>query len=105
LIQTRNWAIGIFGVVALVVGVLLASGAVSSAQEGSATPTEPAASTPTEAPAESPTDAADATPVPSDDSSGSGDSEDGSGESEDGDGRDCPEKEGDSTEGTRATDA
>ena len=101
MIQTRNWAIGVFGVVALALGVLLASGAVGSAQEGSATPTEPAPSTPTEAPAEEPTDAADATPAPD----GSGDSDDGSGDSEDGDGRDCPEKEGEGTETTSATDA
>lgn len=80
---TRNWAISGLAFVALVAGILLATGAVSSAQEGSATPT-PAPTT-------------EATTAPTDDSSGSTDDSDSTddaddGEDADGDGHNCPDK-------------
>jgi hypothetical protein len=67
--QVQSWTLALVAMVALVAGVLLATGAVSWAQEGSPTPSETPA----------------ATTAPDD---GSDDSE---GDSEDG--KNCPERE------------
>lgn len=77
--RVQTWAIAGIGAVALMMGVMLAGMAVTSAQEGSPTAT-PAA---TEAPS------GDATPAPDD-----GDDREG-----------CPEKEGDATSDTAESDA
>lgn len=85
--KVQNWTISLLALVALAVGVLMISGAVSSAQEGSTTPT----------PAASATDDATATPAPEStddaDSDTEGDTED---RTDDGteDGREGGDKDG-----------
>ena len=73
--RVQTWAIAGIGAVALMMGVMLAGMAVTSAQEGSPTATPAATVAPSG-------DGGEATPVPED------------GSDEDGDGHDCPEKDG-----------
>ena len=76
--QAKSWTLAMVALVALVAGILLASGAVGFAQEGSETPTETPA----------------ATAAPTDDADG-----------EDGDREGCPEKEQDDSADTTTSDA
>ncbi len=94
--RVQSWTLVLVAMVALIAGALLATGAVSWAQEGSPTPTEsPAAATASPGATDDSSDDA-ATPTPQADD-GSDDS--GSG-GEQRDGKNCPEQEDNATSET-----
>ena len=97
--KVQGWTLSLLAVIALAAGVLMMSGAVSSAQEGTATPAPTASAGTDDSENES------ATPEATDDADDSGDGGTGGDTEEDteGDGHNCPEKDGDSSTEDDAT--